>query len=82
MDAIEFGNHFKADLIYNALKDNYVARLYAPDDLYLASIECTPEEFNLAAESLMNGYFAGWRNCQFQMKKSVTDALLNVDILK
>jgi hypothetical protein len=79
MKTIEFGNHYKADLIYNTISKTYTAKLYSPEEVFLTSVCCDPEHFAAVAEGLLNGYFAGWRDCKRKMKQSVTEAI-NIDI--
>ena len=72
---ITFGNNYKALLIENEWEQTKVARLYAPNDLYLAGAYCTEESFKAVAEALMDGYFAGWRDCRSAIKNSVLKAV-------
>jgi len=75
MRNITFGNKYKATLIDNDWEQTKVARLYTPDDNYIAGIYCTEEAFPVVAEALLNGYFAGWRDCKTAIKQAVTKAV-------
>ncbi len=75
---ITFGNNYKASMIENEWEGTKVARLYDPNDVYLAGTHCTEESFKIVAEALMDGYFAGWRDCRSAIKASVLKAV-NID---
>ena len=75
-----FENKFWAEFTYNEKEKRYITRLYSPDDVFLASIHCSEDEFLPAAEGLMNGFFAGWRHCHALIEENVKKAL-NIDII-
>lgn len=74
---LTFENDYKAYLNYNSVSKTYTAALYSPEEMFLSSVPypvyLPPEMkyFKIIAESLMNGYFSGWRDCKRIMKKSV-----------
>lgn len=76
----QFPNGFKAELNYNTISNESTLRLYSPDDLFLASVPCKKENFIAAAEGLLNGYFAGWRDCKYRMTEAV-NAACKIDIM-
>ena len=76
---IIFKNNFKAELVKNVKDKTFIARLYSPKDMFLCSLPCDEEHFSVVAEALMNGYFAGWKNCKAIIKDSVLEAT-NIEI--
>jgi len=72
--ALQFPNGFKAELNYNEITKSDTLRLYSPDETFLASIPCEERNFHAAAEGLLNGYFAGWRDCKYRLTDAITNA--------
>lgn len=71
---ITFDNGYKAYLVYNEISKTNVAQLYSPEGVFLTSVQCMAKEFDIAANALMYGYFAGWSKCKQAMKESVLSA--------
>lgn len=69
-----FPNGFKAELGHNTISKGDTLRLYSPDDVFLASVPCEEKDFCAKADALLNGYFAGWRDCKFKMSEAIKAA--------
>ncbi len=70
---VEFANGYSADLIYNTVSNSFTLRLYSPNELQIASVPTDEEHFYAAAEGLMYGYFAGFRDCKQKLAKEILE---------
>lgn len=78
--SITFDNGFSAELVYNSFSDAHTLRLYSPSGLQLASVPSDEEHFQAAANGILQGYFAGWRNCKHKLAQDIA-AICRQDIL-